>query len=73
MKAEQLKTLIINIFNEKPRFFDSVCAKDIKNLLLEHYKISVSERTIIKVMMEIIDEGHNKFSGSSYVAVMIVH
>lgn len=55
MKAEQLKTLIINILNEKPRFFDGVCAKNIKNLLLEHYEISVSERTIIKVMMEIID------------------
>jgi hypothetical protein len=67
MKSEKLKKLIINILNEKPRFFDGVCAKDIKNLLLEHYEISVSERAIIKVMMEIIDEGQSKFGGSGYV------
>lgn len=34
MKAEKLKFIIINILAEKPRFFDGVCAKDIKNLLL---------------------------------------
>ncbi|WP_017741912.1 hypothetical protein [Scytonema hofmannii] len=67
MKAEQLKNLIINILNERPRFFDGVCAKDIKKLLLEHDDISVSERTIIKVMMEIIEEGQNKFGGNVYV------
>ncbi|KYC41176.1 hypothetical protein WA1_03565 [Scytonema hofmannii PCC 7110] len=44
-----------------------VCAQDIKKLLLDHYDISVSERTIVKVMMEIIEEGQNKFGSDGYV------
>lgn len=53
MKAEELKNLIINILAEKPRFFDGVSVKDIKNLLGEHYHISISEKLIIKVMLEL--------------------
>ncbi|MBD2303054.1 hypothetical protein [Nostoc sp. FACHB-190] len=67
MKSEELKTFIINILAEKPRFFDGVCAQDIKKLLLDNYNISVSEKTIIKAMMEIIEEGINKFGGDGYV------
>jgi len=55
VKAEELKTLVINILQEKPRFFDHVCTKDIKALLLEHYNISVSEKMIIKKLEEIRD------------------
>lgn len=57
MKAEELKNLIISIIQEKPRFFDHVCTKDIKALLLEHYNISVSEKMIIKVMMQVVEGG----------------
>ncbi|MEA5595763.1 hypothetical protein [Rivularia sp. UHCC 0363] len=54
MKAEELKNKIVDILkNVNPRFFDGVRVKDIKKLLLEHYDISVSERTIIKVMLEL--------------------
>ncbi|MCC5640865.1 hypothetical protein LC593_34575 [Nostoc sp. CHAB 5844] len=67
MKAEKLKNLIINILSEKPRFFDGVCAQDIKSLLSDNYSISVSERIIVKVFMEIVNEGQNKFGGSGYV------
>ncbi|BAY14223.1 hypothetical protein [Calothrix sp. NIES-2098] len=66
MKAEELKELIINILQEKPRFFDHVNTKDVKALLLEHYNISVSEKMVIKVMMEIVKEGINKFGGDGY-------
>lgn len=66
MKSEQLKNLIISILQEKPRFFDHVCTKDIKALLLEHYNISVSEKMIIKVMMQVVEEGVSKFGGDGY-------
>ncbi|NJL64760.1 MAG: hypothetical protein HC903_26800 [Methylacidiphilales bacterium] len=54
MKAEELKTKIVNILtNENPRFFDGVSVKEIKDLLFKNYNISASERIIIKVMLEL--------------------
>jgi hypothetical protein len=71
MKATDLKELIVKILQEKPRLFDGVCVKDIKSLLLEHYKVSVSDRIIIKVMMELTryaeGDGHECGDGSVLV------
>jgi hypothetical protein len=68
VKAPDLKELIVKILQDKPRLFDGVCVKDIKNLLLEHHKINVSERMIIKVMMELTryaeGDGHECGDGS---------
>jgi hypothetical protein len=67
MKAEEVKNLIICILQEKPRFFDHVNTKEVKALLLEHYNISVSERMVIKVMMQVVEEGKTKFGDYGYV------
>ncbi len=67
MKPEELKNLIISILDEKPRFFDGVRVKDIQNLLLEHYDTSVTERTIIKAMKSLIDEGVKQTGSEGYL------
>jgi FKBP-type peptidyl-prolyl cis-trans isomerase (trigger factor) len=67
MKAEELKNKIIDILNEKPRLFDHVRVKDIQNLLLEHYDISVSERTIIKAMKSLLGEAEKETGDEGYL------
>jgi hypothetical protein len=66
MKAEELKNQIISILDEKPRLFDHVRVKDIQNLLKD-YDISASERIIIKVMKQIIEEGQKESGSEGYL------